>query len=358
MQYVTPAPGSGQTATDLTTEPAGVPVYVKDVYYAPAAWCETTVDPMTGGDVTKLKSGYLTPDGLYAYRHGLHSTAPNPAQLEPIDPAEFVQIEPHRERSKSDFGSGKSVAWTSQFEKARTGYVPKVWANMSGTIITDTMSGAGIYPMMSGYLTPGVIDLLDRNSVTTVTPPAVTSTNAGYTLPATEGTVWTVDGEEVEPGTYAPDTTAGPVTVTILPTPAAGYAYDPPAEATILTFEPDPEPEPEPEGDTGETDGVRMMGLMLRTRPDDTEGMDELAGAYHIVRLFVQEYTRGKGFTPAGRPVPGLLGVIVSGAVRLAVNPEQAVMYQLDGVTVRPAVFNGYTLAEQRVLHNYRRRYA
>lgn len=75
-----------------------------------------------------------------------------------------------------------------------------------------------------------------------------------------------------------------------------------------------------------------------------------------IVTEFVRGYTRGNGFDLEGNPGAGLSAVIVVATARLAVNPEQATAYTANDYSERPAVFQGYTLAEQAVLHRYRKR--
>ena len=195
------------------------------------------------------------------------------------------------------------------------------------------------------------ITLADESSEIVVPPPAAEfhTDPAEYVLPDDDAAIWYVDAEPVEPGTYPVEPTAETVTVTVTVEPAEGYLFDPLPEPQTFTWTFDPPP------NDGEAEAVQLMTRLMGAAEEST---DDLAAAYHMVRLFVWEYTRGKGFDVGGKPKPGLMAVIVSGACRLATNPEQATMYQLDGITVRPAVFNGYTLAEQGVLHRYRRRFA
>lgn len=258
-------------------------------------------------------------------------------------------------------------------------YGPKINATYIGGARLDDYLSTGPEDLAVGYLDGTMtaddleyswsgepfesISIADDGQVpvTVIEPPAVVFSDdpARYVLPAVDGVEWTVDGETVQAGSH--DVTIGdePVTVSVLPTPAAGYVFDPPAQAATYTWQPvdpgpDPDPDPEPDTENGAADAVALMRRMLGA--DVT--LDEMDAAYSMVRLFVQEYTRGKGFNAHGRPSPGLLAVIVAGAVRLVNNPEQAELYSLDGVTIRPAVFKGYTIAEQFVLNNYRRRFA
>ena len=350
-------PGIGQSIADIDANPQRR-VYAT-VYYAPEAWTEVKVDPMTGGDVTVLKDGYLTPDGLYLWHKGEHSTEPNPAQLDPVDLESFVWIRPHEDATAEDFGYGKRQPWSSEHEPGgMTAYVPDPWINHDGEVITNQMTAHMHYPIMDGYLTPGVLSLIAAGADTEIPVPAPTRDGLSYTLPSVEGVEWTVNGDPVEPGTYDVEVGGEPVTVIILPTTLDGYVFtsDPEPVEYVFTAEPDPEPDPEP-GDDGTDAGTRMMLAALK-RPYSAEAAAELSVHYQMVRLFVMEYTRERGFTPAGRPKGSLMAVIVAGAIRLAMNPEQAAMYALDSITVRPAVFQGYTLAEQGVLHRYRKRSA
>ena len=78
-----------------------------------------------------------------------------------------------------------------------------------------------------------------------------------------------------------------------------------------------------------------------------------------VVRAMVRAYTRGRGFDPTtDEPAEDLALVIVSGCARLVVNPEHTVEQQLGAFSIRQAVFNGWTLPELAVLHQYRKRAA
>lgn len=86
---------------------------------------------------------------------------------------------------------------------------------------------------------------------------------------------------------------------------------------------------------------------------------DMLLAQLAMVYEYIRAYTRGEGFgvgSAANYPSPDLRWVIVGAAARLVNNPEQVSWYAAGDYSERPAVFNGYTLAEQRVLHRYRRR--
>lgn len=334
---ITLQPAPGQSISDMEGDKEQTPVSALE-YYAPDTWCETFSEGMTGDVLYKLKPGYLTPDGLLRYKLGYHSTAPHPDQLQPVDLTQFRVIQPAwRTEIARNIGNGNGrPLWYSEYEEdgGDLANVPVAW--LSDTTWQDMMTAIDVTQLKEGYLTPGLMDLYMANSGRTIEPPVPTRSGRTYTLPAVDGVSWVVDGEPAEPGTYQVEESDETVTVEISPIAGDGVTFDPPA------------------GDDGTEAAVSLMGRMLGSGSSE----DEMSAAYGIVRLFVQEYTRGKGFDTAGKPKPGLLAVIVSGAVRLVTNPEQAELYVLDGVTIRPAVFRGYTLAEQKVLNNYRKRFA
>jgi hypothetical protein len=74
-----------------------------------------------------------------------------------------------------------------------------------------------------------------------------------------------------------------------------------------------------------------------------------------IVTAMVKAYTRDRGFT-ADEPGDDLAAVIVSATARALSNPEQTVSVDLGTFSIRPGVFNGWTLPELAILHRYRRR--
>lgn len=92
-------------------------------------------------------------------------------------------------------------------------------------------------------------------------------------------------------------------------------------------------------------------------RGDDTE-LVAMAGQHvAIVRAMVKAYTRDRGFTD-DLPGDDLAAVIVSACARLVANPEHNVMVALGTFTIRPGIFNGWTLPELAILNRYRKRAA
>ena len=83
-----------------------------------------------------------------------------------------------------------------------------------------------------------------------------------------------------------------------------------------------------------------------------------LAGEHlPVVEQMVRAYVRDNGFDdPGNQPRDDLAAVIVSSCARLVSNPEHNVSVQLAGYSVRPGIFNGWTLPELAILHRYRKR--
>lgn len=92
-------------------------------------------------------------------------------------------------------------------------------------------------------------------------------------------------------------------------------------------------------------------------RPGDQATIDLARGHVGTVAAFCRTYTRGRGFTPTGDPLPDVEAVIVTAASRLTTNPEQVITYTAADYSERPAVFEGWSAAETGVLHEYRVRW-
>lgn len=88
-----------------------------------------------------------------------------------------------------------------------------------------------------------------------------------------------------------------------------------------------------------------------------TEGADTAALVSHInaATLMVKAYTRGGGFTN-GEPSDDVAAVIVSCASRMHGNPTNDRQQSMGPFQTSPGVFNGWTLPETAVLHQYRKR--
>lgn len=86
--------------------------------------------------------------------------------------------------------------------------------------------------------------------------------------------------------------------------------------------------------------------------------LDKVQTHLDTVTAMVKAYVRGRGFTDTGEPADDLARIIVSSTARLVSNPTHTVTSQIDDYSVRHGVFDGWTLPELAVLHNYRRRTA
>lgn len=93
-------------------------------------------------------------------------------------------------------------------------------------------------------------------------------------------------------------------------------------------------------------------------RPGDVDTIEQARAHVPIVTAFCHGYTRGNGFDVESDPAADVAAVIVAATARLTANPEQVAMYSAADYSERPAVFTGWTIAEQGVLHRYRRRWA
>ncbi|WP_137120913.1 hypothetical protein [Segeticoccus rhizosphaerae] len=90
-------------------------------------------------------------------------------------------------------------------------------------------------------------------------------------------------------------------------------------------------------------------------QPEDTTVV-ALAGEHvPIVTALARSYTRGNGFNGT-TATEDLCAVITTATARLVPNPSGTVAEAIGTYSVRPGVFNGWTLAETFVLNRYRKR--
>lgn len=73
------------------------------------------------------------------------------------------------------------------------------------------------------------------------------------------------------------------------------------------------------------------------------------------ITQMVRAYVRDKGFT-GNEPGDDLAAVIVSSCARLVSNPEHTISQDVGPFSIRPGIFNGWTLPELAILHRYRKR--
>jgi len=92
---------------------------------------------------------------------------------------------------------------------------------------------------------------------------------------------------------------------------------------------------------------------------DQDPNVLDLANAHlPIVTSMVRAYTQGSGFAAAGEPADDIAAVIVSSCARYVSNPTGMLSETVGQFSVRYGVFNGWTLPEPAILHQYRRRAA
>ena len=164
-----------------------------------------------------------------------------------------------------------------------------------------------------------------------------------------------VDSSEDERGIFDGNT----------PDPGDGTVFEwtgtPLDSASVLTGDdpdpdPDPDPEPEPDPEPLELSG-RVMAL-LGIDAADTDAATVVRESVALMAMMVEAYTRGNGFkTVNGARIIAepLQAVIVTGAARYAANPS-GLSYRAGSEQVMDS-FKGWTLAEQYVLNNYRKRW-
>ena len=106
---------------------------------------------------------------------------------------------------------------------------------------------------------------------------------------------------------------------------------------------------------------VDRVSASLYLDSNDSDSMALAHEAATTVSLMAYAYCRGNGFTigttgDVETSNPELEAVIVSATTRYAANPT-GLEYRAGTETVSGA-FSGWTLAEQAVLNNYRKRWA
>src|SRR5690625_356895 len=172
------------------------------------------------------------------------------------------------------------------------------------------------------------------------------------------GGSWTTD--ELEGVTFDPASgVAAPgETITVPATPADGCTLVGVTSSAHTSPGP-PLPEPAPGAYANTVAGRVATALSVDT--SDDEAMDIVLEGTNTVIMFAYAYCRGNGFTMtrAGDIVtdkPDITAAIVAGATRYVANPT-GLEYRAGTETVSGA-FSGWTLAEQAVLNNYRKRWA
>ena len=128
----------------------------------------------------------------------------------------------------------------------------------------------------------------------------------------------------------------------------------------LVQSQPEPE-EPEPEEPEPSTEHHKALAERVAKLLDLEGDPQTIALATHhveIIESYVYGYTRGNGFSATGEPNRQLSNVIVAVTAKLTYNPEQVTYYQAGDYSERPQYLTGWTLMEQAVLNNYRKRWA
>lgn len=117
------------------------------------------------------------------------------------------------------------------------------------------------------------------------------------------------------------------------------------AVAAYLTLNPPP-----PLEVVGAPSGVEVATLIGGA--DEPAVVERCQQVGEVIALFARQYTRGNGFYAEG-VAQDIGSVILTASARLAANPEQ--LYTQVGGVITGAGFQGWTLAEQIVLNQYRK---
>lgn len=175
------------------------------------------------------------------------------------------------------------------------------------------------------------------------------------------GGEWTT--ETIEGVTYDPASgTASPgETVTVTATADSGYELTGKSEWTYTFHTVEPEPEPDPEPGDYMLAVTRKVCTILSVDVEDDEALDIVKESVMTIAMLAYAYCRGQGFTmnEAGQVStnkPDITAAITAAAARYTANPT-GLEYRAGTETVNGA-FSGWTLAEQYVLNNYRKRWA
>ena len=77
-----------------------------------------------------------------------------------------------------------------------------------------------------------------------------------------------------------------------------------------------------------------------------------------LVTAMVRAYVRGNGFTETDEPADDLALVIIASTARLVTNPDHTRDTTTGPFSIKHGIFQGWTLPELAILHQYRRRSA
>ena len=311
------------------------------------------VDIETGDEyASEWYSGYIDGSKTDSDDTSFHWTGP------PFDSASYaelaitlVEVTPAAPvfTDNDDDGGG---SWTTD-ELEGVIYTPAEGVAAPGETITVTATALDGYVIVGesewAHTFPDAPPELIR---VTAYPPYWTDNDddggGSWTTPGIAGVIYTPAEGVAAPGE----------TITVTATPADGYTLEG-VTSWAHTFPGAPLPEPEPGAYANTVAGRVATALSVDT--SDDEAMDIVLEGANTVIMFAYAYCRGNGFTMtrAGDIVtdkPDITAAIVAGATRYVANPT-GLEYRAGTETVSGA-FSGWTLAEQAVLNNYRKRWA
>lgn len=156
---------------------------------------------------------------------------------------------------------------------------------------------------------------------------------------------------------------------TVVLTASNGTGSDAETQTVTVTVPvPDPDPEPDPDPDEPDPQPEPITGLpadvvafMGRTGDPGAEAL--AAEHVPVMAEIVNAYVRGNGPKRLGLGLgefsfpPDLRAVVITASARLINNPAQVDSESADGYASRGG-FTSFSLAEQAILHRYRRRSA
>lgn len=224
---------------------------------------------------------------------------------------------------------------------------------------TPTTAGVYHFSLDSDWGTAEPVSAAVVAALEPVTPagPTFDDETTSITIPEDPGVAYSVDGTPAGAGTIL----AEPATTYVVTAAALeGYVLDGPAEWSH-TFPADdgtPPDEGEPPALTAFIAGAAGRVARMMGKPEHAPTLDMADMAVRMVMAYAEGYTRGRGWSTDGVPVPGIAAVVTTAAVRLASNPRQVTYYQSGDYSERPAVMAGWNAAELGVLRRYRRVWA
>lgn len=252
---------------------------------------------------------------------------------------------------------GSSVAGYLDGETTDTADVNFRWA---GTAYRSSSEAVALTSSSGGTEPPA--DVAPTASFTASTSDLTVSVDASGSSDA-EGALtyaWTFGDGGTATGVTASHTyaAAGTFTVNLTVTDSAGQTAA--TSQTVTTTTPPDEPMPgEPTSDPSLiTDVLTFMG-----RTGDVVLENMALQAVPTIAEFVNAYVRGHGLYRIGVEPgqfafpPDLRSVVITASARLLANPAQLDSESYDGYAARGS-FSSFSLAEQAVLHRYRRRVA